>query len=87
MCLAVPMKVVKREGDQGVVELEGVSRDVALHFVDAQVGEYVLIHAGFAIQKIDEQSALETIQLFREMLAEGAIEQPEEMQPDDRGSP
>ena len=56
MCLAVPMKVVKREGDKGVAELEGVTREVALHFVDAQVGDYILVHAGFAIQKVDEES-------------------------------
>ena len=74
MCLAVPMKVVKREGDKGVAELEGVTREVALHFVDAQVGDYILVHAGFAIQKVDEESALETIELFRSMMSEGILE-------------
>jgi len=72
MCLAVPMKIVKREGQRGVAELEGVTREVALHFVDAQVGDYVLVHAGFAIQKVDEESAQETIELFREMMAKGS---------------
>jgi len=74
MCLAVPMKVVEREGDKGVAELEGVTREVALHFVDAQVGDYILVHAGFAIQKVDEESALETIELFRSMMSEGILE-------------
>lgn len=74
MCLAVPMKVVKREGDKGVAELEGVTREVALHFVDAQVGDYILVHAGFAIQKVDEESALETIELFRSMMEKGLLE-------------
>jgi hydrogenase expression/formation protein HypC len=74
MCLAVPMKVVEREGDKGVAELEGVTREVALHFVDAQVGDYILVHAGFAIQKVDEESALETIELFRSMMEEGLLE-------------
>ena len=74
MCLAVPMKVVKREGDKGVAELEGVTREVALHFVDAQVGDYILVHAGFAIQKVDEESALETIELFRSMMSEGLLD-------------
>jgi hydrogenase expression/formation protein HypC len=78
MCLAVPMKIVEREGQRGVAELEGVTREVALHFVDAQVGDYVLVHAGFAIQKVDEESALETIELFREMMAEDS---PDERQP------
>ena len=72
--MAVPMKVVKREGDKGVAELEGVTREVALHFVDAQVGDYILVHAGFAIQKVDEESALETIELFRSMMSEGILE-------------
>ena len=78
MCLAVPMKIVQREGQLGIAELEGVRREVALHFVDAEVGDYVLVHAGFAIQKVDEASALETIELFREMLAEDA---PDEREP------
>ena len=77
MCLAVPMKIVKREGDRGVAELEGVTREVALHFVDAQVGDYVLIHAGFAIQKVDEESALETLELFREMMRESSSDEKE----------
>lgn len=80
MCLAVPMKVVERKGDRGIVELEGVTREVALHFVDAQVGDYVLIHAGFAIQKLDEQSALETLELFRSMVANSSEHGGEEMQ-------
>ena len=72
------MKIVKLEGQRGVAELEGVTREVALHFVDAEVGDYVLVHAGFAIQKVDEESALETIELFREMMAEDS---PDERQP------
>ena len=71
MCLAVPMRIVKREGQRGIAELEGVTREVALHFVDAEVGDYVLVHAGFAIQKVDEESALETIELFREIMTDG----------------
>ena len=74
MCLAVPMKVVKREGDKGIAELEGVTREVALHFVDAQVGDYILVHAGFAIQKVDEESALETLELFRSMMSDGLLD-------------
>ncbi|MCK5558549.1 MAG: HypC/HybG/HupF family hydrogenase formation chaperone [Candidatus Hydrogenedentes bacterium] len=86
MCLAVPMKVVKREGDRGIVELEGVTREAALQFVDAQVGDYVLIHAGFAIEKLDEQSALETLEIFRTMFAEDPTGRAEQFQPDERRS-
>ncbi|HDN67660.1 MAG TPA: HypC/HybG/HupF family hydrogenase formation chaperone, partial [Firmicutes bacterium] len=51
MCLAIPMKVIKVKGSQGIVELSGVEREVNLQLVeDVSVGDYILIHAGFAIQ-------------------------------------
>ncbi len=68
MCLAVPMKLIKREGDMGVVELGGVTREISLMMMpDAQVGEYVIVHAGFAIQRLDEEEAKLTLELFRQM--------------------
>ncbi len=71
MCLAVPVKVLKIEGLKAVVELGGLARQASLMLVpDTQVGDYVLLHAGFAIQKLDEKEAEETIRLFAEM-AEG----------------
>ncbi len=68
MCLAVPMKLIKRDGDIGVVELGGVTREVSLMMMpDARVGEYLIIHAGFAIQRLDEEEARQTLELFRQM--------------------
>ena len=68
MCLAIPMKIVSRTGDQGMVEAGGVQYEASFRLLpDASVGEYVIIHAGFAIQKLDVNDAEESIRLFREM--------------------
>ncbi|HIE44544.1 MAG TPA: HypC/HybG/HupF family hydrogenase formation chaperone [Candidatus Omnitrophica bacterium] len=68
MCLAVPMRVLKIEGSEAIVELEGVKRKISLGLLDnVGVGEYVIVHAGFAIQKVDEKEAEETISLLKEI--------------------
>jgi hydrogenase expression/formation protein HypC len=68
MCWAVPTKIVEVDGDVGKVEISGAMREVGLCLIDApRVGEYVLIHAGFAIQKVDEEEAHETLRLFEEL--------------------
>jgi len=68
MCLAVPMKLTKIEGNSGVVELEGVKKNVNLSFIETpRIGDYLIIHAGFAIQTLDEEEALENIRLIKEM--------------------
>ncbi len=70
MCLAVPMKVIRVEKDEGLVELGGVRRKVNMGLLDdIKVGEYVIVHAGFAIQKMEEKEAEETLSIFREMEA------------------
>lgn len=70
MCLAIPSKIVKIEGDMGTVDVDGVKRDVSLLMIeDPAVGDYVIVHAGFAIQKIDETVAYESLQLLKETLA------------------
>jgi hydrogenase expression/formation protein HypC len=67
MCLGVPMQVVKVEGMSAVVEFEGTSLEVRLDIVDRrpEVGEYVIVHAGYAIHWIDEAEAKETLEYFR----------------------
>ncbi len=71
MCLAVPMKLTKREEFFGVAELGGVKREVNLMLVpDAKLGDYVIIHAGSAIEILDEKEALKTIELFKELTNE-----------------
>jgi len=68
MCLAVPMKLVEIRGDRGIADIGGVKREVGLQLLESpSAGDYVLVHAGFAIQKVDEAEALKTLALFREL--------------------
>ena len=73
MCLAVPARVVAIDDDQmATVELSGVTRQVALDLVpETQVGDYVIVHVGFAIERLDEREARRTLSLLEE-LAGGA---------------
>jgi len=67
MCLAIPMNVKEINGSMGIVESQGVRREVGLMLMeDVQIGDWVLIHAGFAISKLNEQEAEETMALLRE---------------------
>ena len=68
MCLAVPMKVLKVDGDFGDAELGGIIKEVSLSLIDdVKVGDYILVHAGYAIQKVDENEALETISFLKKL--------------------
>lgn len=70
MCLAVPMKLIemKADGHTGIAELDGVRVETALDLVpDAKVGDYLLIHTGFAIERMDEERALEDLALLRSL--------------------
>ncbi len=69
MCLAIPMKLEKIEqNNMGIVEIGGVRRQVGLHMLpEAKPGDYLIVHAGFAIQKLDEKEALKTLALIEEM--------------------
>jgi hydrogenase expression/formation protein HypC len=70
MCLSVPGKVVEIEDNMAKVEVGGVIREVSMDVCpDVVLGDYVLIHTGFAIQKLDEKEALETLDLLRKMAA------------------
>jgi len=69
MCLAVPLKVLSGKHPVATVDIYGTTRDVSLLLLpdDIEVGGYVLVHAGFAIQKIDEEAARKTLDLLNEM--------------------
>jgi hydrogenase expression/formation protein HypC len=70
MCLAVPTRVVRIAGEEGEAEIGGVFRRISLVFTpEARVGDYVLLHAGFAISVLDEASARESLALLDEMEA------------------
>jgi hydrogenase expression/formation protein HypC len=79
MCLAVPGKVVEIQGEgelrMGRVDFSGIQRQACLAYVpEVQVGDYVLVHVGFAISRIDEQAARETLATLAEIDALGEIE-------------
>ena len=76
MCLAIPARVVQvSEQSLGLVELGGVVREASFMLLpDAQVGDYVLLHAGYALQKVDEAEAEETLRLLAELAEAGRAE-------------
>ncbi len=68
MCLAVPALVKSRDGHEAVVEIGGVTRQASLRLTpEAKVGDYVLLHTGYAIGVIDPQEAEETLKLLRQL--------------------
>nr|MBF0221176.1 HypC/HybG/HupF family hydrogenase formation chaperone [Desulfobulbaceae bacterium] len=71
MCVAVPSKIISINDMSAIIDVGGARRDVSLMLLpeEAQVGDYVLVHAGFAIQKLDAKAGLETLKLFEEMAA------------------
>lgn len=75
MCLAIPAQVIQIEEGLGLVELGGVVREASFMLLpDAQVGDYVLLHAGYALQKVDEAEAEETLRLLAELAEAGRAE-------------
>jgi hydrogenase expression/formation protein HypC len=71
VCLAVPARILSIEGTDAVVDMDGVQRAASLALTpEAKVGDYVLLHAGFAIHLIDEQLARETLELLERMADE-----------------
>ena len=74
MCIAIPAEIIEiKEGNIGVVDYGELKQEVRLDLVDACVGEFVLVHVGFAIQKLSREEGLETRELFREVYS--AMEQ------------
>ena len=89
MCLAVPGKVIEIDGDgelrMGRVDFAGVQRQACLAYVpEVQVGDYVLVHVGFAISRIDEQAAQDTLAALQEMRELAELDAPEEDRPSSR---
>jgi len=76
MCLAIPGKILSMERNaepvMGTVSFAGVEKRVCLEWVpDVKIGDYVIVHVGFALSTVDEKEALETLELFRQMAGEG----------------
>ncbi|HVP37399.1 MAG TPA: HypC/HybG/HupF family hydrogenase formation chaperone [Terriglobales bacterium] len=68
MCLGVPVKIIQIKGNEGVAEFKGVRKKINLELLEnVKKGDYVILHAGFAIQKMEPEEALETLKLFEEL--------------------
>ncbi|MFZ2456852.1 MAG: HypC/HybG/HupF family hydrogenase formation chaperone [Candidatus Altiarchaeia archaeon] len=70
MCLAIPGKVLEIKGKEATVDFGGVKRSVKTDLVNVKPGEYVIVHAGYAIEVMSEEDALETLKILEEMLDE-----------------
>lgn len=69
MCLAVPLRLVELDGKEAVGEANGVRRRVRVDFIrDPKPGDYVIVHAGFAIERMDEQQALDNLRAIQEVI-------------------
>ena len=69
MCLAIPAKIISVKGNNAKVDFGGgVLKEVNITLVKAKIGDYVLVHAGYAIQVLDEKDAQETLNLWKEIL-------------------
>ena len=69
MCLAFPAKIIKLDGKDAVVEFHNVKRDIRVDLIgECQIGDHVLVHAGFAINKLDEEAARETMETWTELI-------------------
>ncbi len=76
MCLAIPAKVVALDGHMATVEIGGVKKSASLHLLDdVRLGDYVILHAGFALSRLHEAEAQETLRLLEQMggLESGAL--------------
>ena len=70
MCLAIPSKIVKIDDSMGTIDVDGVQRSCSLLLVeDAEVGDWVIVHAGFALHKIDEAAAQASLKILKEAAA------------------
>lgn len=71
MCLAVPAKILQIAGDRAIADFGGVKREIMLSLLaNVKVGDYVIVHTGYAIETLDEKEALETLRLWKEILQE-----------------
>lgn len=74
MCLAVPGKIVNIEGETADIDFGGIIRQASVAMIDAEVGQWAVIHAGYAIEVMDEEEAQRTIQLWNEVLDHDEVE-------------
>ena len=79
MCLAIPARIVETRGVMAVADIGGIRKEISLVLVDGiSAGDYVLVHVGYALNRLDPQEAEYTLQLFRQIAGESGIPWPEE---------
>lgn len=72
MCLAIPMEIKEINGNEAVAEAGGIRKNVRLDLLKgAEIGDYILIHTGYAIEKLDPEEALETLELIKQVYRAG----------------
>ena len=77
MCLAIPALVVQINGDDAIVNLSGIRREISLALVEnVEPGDYVIVHVGYALEKIDPAEAARTLALFAELSAQDSAGEP-----------
>jgi hydrogenase expression/formation protein HypC len=70
MCIAIPAEVIEiKDGNIGIVDYGDLKQEVRLDLVDVNIGDFVLVHVGFAIQRLNRQEGLETRELFKQVYA------------------
>lgn len=68
MCLGIPLKIIEINGNNAIGEMNGIKRNIRVDFIkDIKIGDYVMVHAGFALDKMNEELAKETIQCINEV--------------------
>jgi hydrogenase expression/formation protein HypC len=71
MCLAIPAKIISFDGNYATVDFDGIQKQICIALLDElTVGDYVIVHAGFAINKLDLDEAKKTLELFRQLTDE-----------------
>ena len=71
MCLAIPAKIIEIKNQMGTIDMDGTRKEVSLLLQeDAKVGDYVIVHAGFAIHKLDEEEAKENLRILKQIVSE-----------------
>ena len=75
MCLAIPGKIVSIDGNSAIVDFDGIEQDVIIALVlNPEVGKYVIIHAGYAIEQMDEKDAMEAIEQWKEIAEDQSLD-------------
>jgi len=75
MCLAIPGKIVSIDGNTAVVDFDGIKQEVIIALVlNPEVGKYVIIHAGYAIEQMDEKDAMEAIEQWKEIAEDQSLD-------------